>query len=246
MKNSLSLRIWALLAAYTLLATTSAIAAFEEPYSLTPPSPGVYSGSQVSTNYGHWFVWRLQATVNTSNAPARLVLEVPAHSLIANGLEFQTRAAANGTVSFDCTTVSSYPGDIKWMRQPAGANPTFVPLDSGPVGVPSHFDFPVQAGDSFGFILDSGSDAINPGDLWMHTLTVENFIAPVPPILTMQSPTILRWQGVSNLVYTIQTTTNLAGTNWITIGTASSPTTDISFTNQDDGALQRFFRVICP
>lgn len=226
--------------------TTSAIAAFEGPYSLTPPSPGVYSGSQVSTNYGHWSVWRSQATVNTSNAPARLVLEVPAHSLFANGLEFQTRAAANGTVSFDCTTVSSYPGAIEWMRQPAGANPTFVPLDSGPVGVPNHFDFPVQAGDSFGFILLSGGDDINPDDPWMHTLTVENFIAPVPPILTMQSPTILRWKGVSNLVYTIQTTTNLAGTNWITIGTASSPTTDISFTNQDDGAMQRFFRVICP
>jgi len=226
------------------LATTSAIVAFEGPYSLTPALPGIY---QVGGSYGNWWTaFLILGTVNTSNAPARLVLEVPAHSLIANGLEFQTRAAANGTVSFDCTTVSSGPGAIKWMRQPTGANPTFVPLDSGPVGVPSHFDFPVQAGDSFGFILDSGSDAINPGDPWMHTLTVENFIAPVPPILTMQSPTILRWQGVSNLVYTIQTTTNLAGTNWITIGTASSPITEISFTNQDGGALQRFFRAICP
>jgi hypothetical protein len=226
--------------------TTSVIAAFEGPYSLTPPSPAVYSGQQVSTNYGHWSVQRLQATVNTSNAPAKLVLEVPAHSFFANGLGFRTLAAANGTVSFDCTTVSTYSGNITWTRQRAGGNPTYVPLDSGPVGVPQHFDFPVQAGDVFGFYLGSGGDAINPGDPWMHTLTVEYFIAPVPPILTLQSPTILRWQGGSNLVYTIQTTTNLAGTNWITIGTASSPTTDVSFTNQDDGALQRFFRVICP
>src|SRR2546426_2848125 len=106
-KNSLRFRICVLLAGSILTVTPPVGAAFEGLYSLTPPAPGVYSGAQAATNYGRWSARAFQATVNTSNAPARLVLEVPAHSFVANALRFQAVAALSGMVSFDCTTVSS-------------------------------------------------------------------------------------------------------------------------------------------
>ena len=246
MKSSshIQVRAWAVIGAF--LTATFLKADFEGPYALTPPSPGVYSGPQLLTNFGHWSVRGLQATVNTSNAPARLVLEVPAHSFFANGLQFYTRAADSRRISFDCTTVSTYPGAIKWLKQPAGAGLSYVDLDTGAAGVPLHFDFQVQAGDLFGFTLCSGGCVVMPDDPWTHTLTVENFSASASGILTLQSPTVLRWQGLSNVVYTIQSTTNLSGTNWITIGTATSTGTNFSFTNSAVGAAQQFYRVTYP
>ena len=246
MKHSshIQMRTWAVICG--LLTTASLKADFDGPYSLTPPSPGVYSDWQSPTNFGRWTAWGLLSMVNTSNAPNRLVLEVPAHSFVANGLDFLTHAAANGTVSFDCTTVSTHPGALVWVRQPVGANPTYVSLDTGPAGVPQHFDFPVQTGEIVGFALSSGSDVILPGDPWTHTLTVENFVGPVRPLLTMQSPTLLSWQGVSNMTYTVQANTNLFSTNWVTVGTVISTGTDYCFTNADTSEAQRFYRVICP
>ena len=246
MKSSSQIQVCAWVVIGTFLTTTFLKADFEGPYGLTPPAPGVYSGPPLGTNFGQWSVWGFQATVNTSNAPVRLVLEVPAHSFYANGLQFYTQAAASRRVSFDYTTVSTYPGAIKWFRQPAGAPPSYVDLDSGPVGQPQHFDFKVDAGDLFGFSLSSGGCVVMPDDPWSHTLTVENFSASVLPILTLQSPTVLRWQGLSNVVYTIQSTTNPSGANWTTIGTATSTGTNFSFTNSTVGPAQQFYRVTYP
>jgi len=236
----------ALVGVCALLTTSSLKADFEGPYTVTPPAPGVYSGPQVSTNYGSWSVWRGESKVNTLNAPAELTLEVPAYSFFANQLRFVTRAAAGGTVSFDCTTVSTYPGSINWVRESGGARPTYSPLDTGPAGAPKHFEFPVQAGDLFGFYLGSGGCVVINDDIWTHTLTVENFVAPVPPLLTLLSPTVLRWQGSSNWTYTVQTTTNLVSTNWVTVGTVTSTGTDCCFTNADTSGAQRFYRVTLP
>jgi hypothetical protein len=221
-------------------------AGFDGPYSLTPPSPGVYSGPQVSTNYGAWSVWRGESKVNTSNAPAGLTLEVPAYSLFANWIRFVIRAAASGTVSFDCTTVSTYPGLISWVRESGGARPTYSHLDTDPGGVPKHFEFPVQAGDLFGFCLNSGGCVVVNDEVWTHTLTVGNFFAPAPPLLTMQSPAILRWQGVSNQTYIVETCTNLVSTNWVIAGTVTSTGTDCCFTNSNISEAQRFYRVTLP
>jgi hypothetical protein len=65
------------------------------------------------------------------------------------------------------------------------------------------------------------------------------------PTLVMQSPQVIQWQGLSNLAYTVQARTNIDQTNWATAGTASSPSANVSFTNQADAA-QRFYRVVYP
>jgi hypothetical protein len=222
-------------------------AAFEGPYSLTPPSPGVYQDWTSPTNYGGWLAFGAQRAVNTSNAPTRLILEVPAHSFFANSLTFATYAIADGVVSFDCTTTSTAPGYFSWLRQSPGTNrPAWVDLNGGPAGEPRHFDFEVRNGDLFGFQLLSGSDAIGPGDPEAHALTVENFVGPIPlPRLTMPSATALQWEGVSNVTYSVQSKTNLAGTNWIVLGTAHSATTNFTFTNLG-AAPQQFFRLAYP
>jgi len=98
----------------------------------------------------------------------------------------------------------------------------------------------------FGFRLCSGGCVVMPDDPWTHSLTVENFTASALPILTLQSPAVLRWQGLSNLVYTVQSTTNPLGTNWVTIGTATSTGTNFSFTNSTVGPAQQFYRVTYP
>jgi hypothetical protein len=61
----------------------------------------------------------------------------------------------------------------------------------------------------------------------------------------LSAPGLIEWQGLSNFSYTVQGKTNIDDTNWTTLGTASSPTVDISFTNQPDAA-QQFYRVTVP
>lgn len=76
------------------------------------------------------------------------------------------------------------------------------------------------------------------------TYTITNHVTP--PALTLEPSGVIRWLGASNVVYTVQTSTNLSGSNWTTLGTASSSSTNISFTNHIDGAPEKFFRVMLP
>jgi hypothetical protein len=62
----------------------------------------------------------------------------------------------------------------------------------------------------------------------------------------MTLPGVIRWAGVSNTTYTVQTTTNLLSTNWLSLGTATSVSTDFAFTNSGVADSQRFFRVAHP
>ncbi len=73
--------------------------------------------------------------------------------------------------------------------------------------------------------------------------TVTNSVTVPPPTLTLISTNILRWQGLSNVAYTVQASTNLP--TFSTVGTAISTTTNVSFTNQV-GSAPRFFRVVYP
>lgn len=75
---------------------------------------------------------------------------------------------------------------------------------------------------------------------------VTNLVIVPPPVLTLKSTNIIRWSGVSNLTYTVQSKTNLISTNWLTLGTATSTTTNLSFTNSSSGTPQRFYRVTYP
>ena len=75
---------------------------------------------------------------------------------------------------------------------------------------------------------------------------VTNLVSIPPPFLIMSSVDVIRWIGVSNLAYTVQANTNLASTNWLTLGTAISTSTNLSFTNSSVGTPQRFYRVTYP
>lgn len=78
--------------------------------------------------------------------------------------------------------------------------------------------------------------------------SVTNFVTNIvvaAPHLKMDSTNTIRWQGSSNITYTVQMRTNLNFTNWVTIGTASSTSTNLSFTN-GSSTDQRFFRVTYP
>jgi endonuclease/exonuclease/phosphatase family metal-dependent hydrolase len=97
---------------------------------------------------------------------------------------------------------------------------------------------PVQAGDS---------------GLAQHMAVVKDFRigvfvdegVEVPrPRLAWESARIIRWQGPSNLTYTVQGSVLL--TNWDVVGTASSATTNYAFTNDIMNAPHRFFRVRHP
>ena len=57
---------------------------------------------------------------------------------------------------------------------------------------------------------------------------------------------VVQWQGLSNLIYTVQSRTNLAQPNWEIPGHAVSPNNTISFTNLSGNETQRFFRVVYP
>ena len=73
--------------------------------------------------------------------------------------------------------------------------------------------------------------------------TVTNFVTVPPPMLVLNSTNVLRWQGLSNVTYSVQASTNLPA--FSTIGTASSPTTQLTFTNQTGGD-QRFSASFTP
>jgi endonuclease/exonuclease/phosphatase family metal-dependent hydrolase len=78
--------------------------------------------------------------------------------------------------------------------------------------------------------------------------SITNYVTNVvvaSPYLLIASSNVIRWHGLSNVTYKVQVLTNLNFTNWMEVGTASSTTTNLSFTNTL-GLNQGFFRVIYP
>jgi endonuclease/exonuclease/phosphatase family metal-dependent hydrolase len=73
-----------------------------------------------------------------------------------------------------------------------------------------------------------------------------NIVNVPQPFLVMSSADIISWSGVSNLAYTVQTITDLASTNWSTLGTTTSSTTNFSYTYSSVSDPQRFYRVVYP
>jgi endonuclease/exonuclease/phosphatase family metal-dependent hydrolase len=66
------------------------------------------------------------------------------------------------------------------------------------------------------------------------------------PVLTTPLAGVLQWEGLSNLNYTIQSSTNLTQSNWTTLGTAASPNATIFFTNAPATNAERYYRVVYP
>ncbi len=100
---------------------------------------------------------------------------------------------------------------------------------------------PVQFGDS----TASGMQHMAVVRDFSITLPATQPVVP-PPLLAISPPGIIRWQGISNVTYTVQTKTNLLFPNWLTLGAATSTSTDFVFTNSAVGEVQRFYRVAYP
>ena len=77
-------------------------------------------------------------------------------------------------------------------------------------------------------------------------ISVTNVVVVPPTLLSMSAANVLRWTGASNLTYSVQTKTNLLTTNWLTLGTVSSATTNFFYTNVNLGIGQRFYRISYP
>jgi endonuclease/exonuclease/phosphatase family metal-dependent hydrolase len=109
----------------------------------------------------------------------------------------------------------------------------YVPLSDVP---------PVQFGDS----VVSGMQHMGVVKDFNITYSVTNVVTVPPPQLVIDFSGVIRWQGMSNVAYTVQSKTNLAAANWFTLGTATSTTANFSFTNSITGALRLFYRVTFP
>ncbi len=176
------------------LAASPLKAAFIAPYALTPVNWPTAYGAWTATSYG-----LTGGHANISNAPDQLQLLTVAGSWSGDGIIFTTTAADSGNVSFTATSASSPNGGrIVWFCKRNGITVEFVYLDQipGVPGTPIPCVFPVLAGDTFGFYVDSGSDSLPPGSPPWITLTVSNFTAPgMLPVITspiqLQNPVML-------------------------------------------------------
>ena len=72
------------------------------------------------------------------------------------------------------------------------------------------------------------------------------FTVPLPTLaVTVSNATeYLRWAGLTNVVYNVQATTNLAG-GWTTLGRMADTLTNFSFTNWSAGP-QQYYRLAVP
>lgn len=66
-----------------------------------------------------------------------------------------------------------------------------------------------------------------------------------PPLLAITRDGVLRWTGLSNTVYEVQSSHDLADPHWVAVGSALSATTSLSFTNPPGGG-RAFYRVMVP
>ncbi len=76
------------------------------------------------------------------------------------------------------------------------------------------------------------------------TVPVTNLVTVTPPTLTLHTPALLHWTGLSQLAYTVQTNDALDG--WKHAGTVLSTTTNFWFTNAAPSVPFNFFRVVYP
>lgn len=174
--------------------------------------------------------------------------------------------APGGTVRFDMVTVTGLPIPVSVpptitappvsQRVQQGADATFSVLATGtaPLSYQWRFNATPLSGATASVYT---RNHVQPADQGAYSVVVSNsagtVISPdahlelvVPaPVLVMRSPQVVAWQGLSNLPYVVQAKTNLAQSNWVMVGTASSPGTDVSFTNSV-AAPQMFFRVRYP
>ena len=172
-----------------------------------------------------------------------------------------------GTVRFDMLTISGVPivsGTAPTItNQPAsqiasqGDDITFAVGADGTL--PLSYQWRFNLADISGATSSSYTRSnVQPAHIGSYSVVVSNsagfttssnaaltLIVP-QPVLTMPVAGVMQWQGLSNLTYTVQTSTNLAQSNWSTLGTAASVNATISFTNTPATNTERYYRVVYP
>ncbi len=175
--------------------------------------------------------------------------------------------STGGTMRYDMVTILGSPivsGTAPVItNQPAdavvnqGADATFTVGADGTS--PLSYQWRFNAGDIAGATAASYTRSnVQPSHIGSYSVTVSNasgFTTSSNAALTLNIPSpelstpaagVLQWLGLSNLNYTVQTKTNLSQTNWITLGTVSSATANVSFTNQPATDAERYYRVTYP
>jgi len=79
---------------------------------------------------------------------------------------------------------------------------------------------------------------------FLVSYTVTNLVTVTAPQLEIVSANVIRWTGLSQLAYSVQTNASLG--SWGTAGAATSSTSDFWFTNPVPVGGRNFFRVVYP
>jgi hypothetical protein len=99
---------------------------------------------------------------------------------------------------------------------------------------------------------------VQPLDVGAYTVVITNVAGSITsavasltlnvpqPLLTIVTPGLLQWEGLSNLTYSVESRTSLDVTNWSSLGAASSTSNSIWFTNSAISDPLRIFRVKYP
>lgn len=208
---------------------------------------------------------------NNANFAFRIVSEFESTAINNANANYVTAGTGTygtgGTMRYDMMTIYGSPlvtGTApvitnQPVSQPAaqGANATFTVGADGTA--PLSYQWRFNLADISGATSSSYTRSnVQPAHVGNYSVIVSNsagfttstnaalsLIIP-QPTLTTPLPGILQWPGLSNLTYTVQTSTNLTQTNWMTLGTAASTGTLISFTNAPATDEQRYYRVVYP
>lgn len=208
---------------------------------------------------------------NNANFAFRIVSEFESTAINNANANYVTAGTgtygAGGTMRYDMMTVSGTPivtGTAPVItNQPAsqttsqGDNATFTVGAEGTVPLSYQWQFnqtnilgatsasyrrsnvqPVHVG-NYSVVVSNSAGFTTSADATL------SLIIPAP-VLTMPVAGVMQWEGLSNLTYTVQTSTNLATTNWTTIGAAASPDGVLSFTNIPANEAERYYRVVYP
>ncbi len=160
------------------------------------------------------------ATIVSGTAPT--ITNQPASQIGAQGDDVTFTVGADGTAPLN------YQWRFNLAILPGATNSSYKRSNVQPAHLGS---YSVTVSNSAGFTTSSNA---------ILTLNIPQ------PVLTMPLAGVLQWGGLSNLNYTIQTSTNLTQPNWTTLGAAASPNATIFFTNAPATNAERYYRVVYP
>lgn len=185
--------------------------------------PPVLSGDSGVSGMQHMAVMRaFSIPVAVTNGMAPAITNQPQNLTVAQGSNATFSVVAGGTAPF------TYQWRFNLADISGATTNTYTRSNVQPTHIGS---YSVTISNTSGSVTSSNASL--------------GLIVPTPT-LTSPAAGVLQWQGLSNLSYTIQTSTNLTQTNWITLGTATSPSTFVSFTNAPATNAERYYRVVYP